>query len=425
MHLRHHRKHAAGLVLVPLTLLLSGCGSPDNCATPADTPAGRLLQALVCIGYTPPTIQAIIDVSSTTVVSGQPVSFSARRSYAEPYDFIVGYTWDFGDGSPQVNKGTIDFSESHTYSATASKQVTVRLVVQDEFGATAETSRVLTITPSPPQPPVDAPPVASFTATPNPTPPDQTVTFDGSGSSDPDGEIVNYHWDFGDTRSTDSAGSAPVLHAYTCTGTVNVTLTVTDDTGQTGPITHPVVVTPQPGFSACSPGHAEDARAAPMRRFWARFASAHVVRTGTLSRRGHVTTLRDLILAGGLDGQLIGSRTLTRFGRARWIAMLTVTANTDTRIITLHGLALATFRGAAPSSTACLRLSLTRRGTALPRGSFVLLAGTGEMARMSGGGTFAYELGRDGNGRFGGRLRSARRRPRPLPAACTQLSRTR
>ncbi len=56
------------------------------------------------------------------------------------------------------------------------------------------------------------------------------VEFDGSGSSDPDGTIVSYAWDFGDgSTSTDESPT----HTYTSAGTFDVTLTVTDDGGAT------------------------------------------------------------------------------------------------------------------------------------------------------------------------------------------------
>jgi PKD repeat protein len=49
------------------------------------------------------------------------------------------------------------------------------------------------------------------------------VQFDGSGSSDPDGDALSYMWDFGDGGSSTEVSP---MHAYTATGTYNVTLTV-------------------------------------------------------------------------------------------------------------------------------------------------------------------------------------------------------
>jgi PKD repeat protein len=56
------------------------------------------------------------------------------------------------------------------------------------------------------------------------------VTFDGSGSVDPDGTIVSYDWDFGDGGT--GTGVSPT-HTYAGAGTYTVTLTVTDNDGAT------------------------------------------------------------------------------------------------------------------------------------------------------------------------------------------------
>lgn len=57
-----------------------------------------------------------------------------------------------------------------------------------------------------------------------------TCSFDGTGSSDPDGTVAQWHWDFGD--GTTGSG-ATVQHGYATGGARNVTLTVTDNRGGT------------------------------------------------------------------------------------------------------------------------------------------------------------------------------------------------
>ncbi|MBW2257119.1 MAG: PKD domain-containing protein, partial [Deltaproteobacteria bacterium] len=52
------------------------------------------------------------------------------------------------------------------------------------------------------------------------------MSFDGSGSSDNDGTLVDYSWDFGDGNI--GTGVSP-SHTYAAGGTYTVTLTVTDD----------------------------------------------------------------------------------------------------------------------------------------------------------------------------------------------------
>ena len=60
----------------------------------------------------------------------------------------------------------------------------------------------------------------------------QEITFSAASSSDPDGEIVSYAWDFGDGNSTET-GEPQVQHSYASPGLYKVTLTVTDDDGAT------------------------------------------------------------------------------------------------------------------------------------------------------------------------------------------------
>ncbi len=59
----------------------------------------------------------------------------------------------------------------------------------------------------------------------------ETITFDGTQSADPEGAIESYVWDFGD--NTTGNGQKPT-HQYSAEGIYTVTLTVTDDGGNTG-----------------------------------------------------------------------------------------------------------------------------------------------------------------------------------------------
>ena len=71
-----------------------------------------------------------------------------------------------------------------------------------------------------------------------------SLTFNGSASSDPDGSIVSYQWNFGDGSPT--AIGATVNHAYSTAGTYTATLTVTDNGGATASDTALVTIIQTP-----------------------------------------------------------------------------------------------------------------------------------------------------------------------------------
>ncbi|MBI4584543.1 MAG: M4 family metallopeptidase, partial [Planctomycetes bacterium] len=89
------------------------------------------------------------------------------------------------------------------------------------------------------QPPQNLPPQASFTASPSEGNPPLAVNFDASASSDPDGAIASYSWDFGDGQS---GTGLKISHTYISSGAFPVTLTVTDDQGAAAAASSAVVV---------------------------------------------------------------------------------------------------------------------------------------------------------------------------------------
>jgi PKD repeat protein len=90
--------------------------------------------------------------------------------------------------------------------------------------------------------PPNKPPTAAFAAVPGA----KSVSLNASASSDPDGTVVSYHWDFGD-GATLTTTTPTVVHRYKAPGLRTVTLTVTDNQGATSdPVQHVVHVGDKP-----------------------------------------------------------------------------------------------------------------------------------------------------------------------------------
>ena len=157
--------------------------------------------------------QAEFAVTPTFDYPPLEVSLDASAS-ASPNGAIVMYAWDFGDGDSGSGVTT-----THTYAEKGIYAIT--LVVTDSDGKTgARTQSVEAL---------NRVPVAVFTHRPYIPVPNVPVTFDASDSYDPDGEIVQYIWSFGDGASREGM---VVQHEYTTANwRPKVTLTVVDESG--------------------------------------------------------------------------------------------------------------------------------------------------------------------------------------------------
>jgi glucose/arabinose dehydrogenase/PKD repeat protein len=75
------------------------------------------------------------------------------------------------------------------------------------------------------------PPTAVITAAPTNGPAPLTVSFDGTGSTDPEGKPLTYSWDLNGDGTFGDATGPTASHTYTTTGVYHPGLRVTDDQG--------------------------------------------------------------------------------------------------------------------------------------------------------------------------------------------------
>lgn len=157
---------------------------------------------------------AYFEPSSVKGMMPMTVTFDASGS-TDVDGQIVSYDWSFGDGKTGSGKVV-----AYTYSSGGKFNAT--LTVTDNEGKTDSTSRLITVYQKP---------TASFTATPTQGIVPLKVDFDASASSDVDGQIVSYKWDFGDGLT---AEGKKVSNTYSTVGRYTVILTVTDNDNYTG-----------------------------------------------------------------------------------------------------------------------------------------------------------------------------------------------
>jgi PKD repeat protein len=176
--------------------------------------------------------------ASCTQVVGSPVTFTAARGTTANAAAIASARLDFGDGT-STSLGNLASSSTVNHIYQSAGTYTATLTATDVNGETTSASVTVIIT-------ARSPLSVTFTAT------ESTKTTDSArwtfaadtkeGSTDVDGQIVEYKWDFGDGNSATTSGPN-TSHVYTSNGRKVVTLTVKHQDGRTATAREEIIVT--------------------------------------------------------------------------------------------------------------------------------------------------------------------------------------
>ena len=180
---------------------------------------------------------ARLDATGTLDATGRPAT--GVFDEGAPCMNACTYSWEFGDGATATGRAV-----SHTFTLGRTHMVT--LVVTDSAGTT--NSMVFPV-------PVNSVPAPTVTISVSPASPPagQMATLMANALPAPGHSIQSYDWNFGD-GSTTTTRVPTVVKTFSTAGTYVVTVTVTDDMGQTGSNSLSVnvgggIVFPQPPFT--------------------------------------------------------------------------------------------------------------------------------------------------------------------------------
>ena len=160
--------------------------------------------------YELPSADAGNDIYSKV---GDLVNFNGMASVSFGSS-IVRYQWDFNDDGVYDSEG---LSSSYTYSKAGT--YTAKFKITDSYGEVSTDTVQVTIQ--------TIPPIAGFVYSPSNPYTSDTVVFTDT-STDQDGTISSWSWDFGDRKTSKEKNPS---HKYQDDGTYTVKLRVTDNDG--------------------------------------------------------------------------------------------------------------------------------------------------------------------------------------------------
>ena len=149
-----------------------------------------------------------------------PLAVTADASgSSDPDGPVASYRFDFGDGTVVGPLQTP--TATHTYTVVGSFIATV--IVADDAGVADTATASVSVTTAPP--PGNQPPIVRRHLSRSVGQPPLAVTTDASGSSDPDGLISAFTFDFGDGTVVGPQSTPSASHTYTTAGSFTTTVT--------------------------------------------------------------------------------------------------------------------------------------------------------------------------------------------------------
>ncbi|MFB6211626.1 MAG: PKD domain-containing protein, partial [Halobacteriales archaeon] len=206
--------------------------------TDKDGETNTVTKTISVIGNVPPTASI---TGPNQVDAGKRIRFDARGS-SDPDGEIDRYAWSIDGDVGELLSSTGPRPRFEAPSdLTKNATVTIELTVTDNAGATTTVSKKIKLI-------ANRPPSADAGG-PYRTGSEESIPLDGASIVDPDGEIETYNWTIisGGGSLNDADTQTPEFTAPTVTDgnrTVEVRLTVTDDSGATATTTTTITVTP-------------------------------------------------------------------------------------------------------------------------------------------------------------------------------------
>jgi PKD repeat protein len=220
------RKITTGIIIVIIIItgFLSGCNEQNqhrNFVNNAASGNNTSLQE-----NQPP----VASCSANTTFGCAPLSVSFQGSGTDADGMIISYHWDFGDGNTSFEQ-----NPSHLYNKTG--MYIVILTVSDDDGASDTDYTEISVMSEP-----NYLLTADFTYRPS-SPSDLDVIHFTDQSTDGDGHIMSWSWDFGDGGTSTLQNPT---YDYADNGTYHVTLTVLDDDGESNAVSKDIIVSNVP-----------------------------------------------------------------------------------------------------------------------------------------------------------------------------------